>query len=146
MLMTYLKNTSMHTKIKKPSLFYFPRQEKKVKKFLENTNLDTASKEFNESCKESFDIASKCITTGQQKDAVKFVNKAILMAQVFYEKFKDMYEKFVYSNEGIFVGVVVDKTIEEILEKKEVDRSWQEITRFNIQQKLKDIHNDTVKT
>ena len=117
-----------------------------VHKFLEKTNLDTASDEFEEACKNSLAMAGQCSTNGQQDDAKKFIGKAILIVKNYYEEFKDQYEEFVYDSQGIFVGAVVDKTIEEILEKREVDRSWQEITRFNIQAKLKDIHNDSVRS
>ena len=91
-------------------------------------------------------MASQCSTKGQQDDAKRFIEKAIPIVKDYFEEFKDQYEEFVYDSQGIFVGAVVDKTIEEILEKREVGKSWQEITRFNIQKKLKDIHNDSVKT
>ena len=117
-----------------------------VHQFLEKTNLDTASDEFEETCKNSLEMAKQCPTKGQQYDATKFMESGIDMVKDFFDEFEDQYEEFVNDSEGIFVGAVVDKTIEEILEKREVDRSWQEISRFNIQQKLKDIHNDAVKT
>lgn len=123
----------------------FTQIRNSVHKFLEKTNLDTASDEFEETCKNSLVMAGQCSTKGQQDDAKKFIEKAIRIVKDYYEEFKDQYEEFVYDNQGIFVGAVVDKTIEEILEKREVNRSWQEITRFNIQAKLKDIHNDSVR-
>ena len=46
-------------------------------------------------------------------------------------------------NKGIFVGPVGDKSIEEILELRHKQQSWDEITRFNVQRKLKDIYDDT---
>lgn len=117
-----------------------------VHQFLEKTNLDTASDEFEETCKNSLEMAKQCPTKGQQYDATKFMENGIDMVQDFFDEFEDQYEEFVKDSQGIFVGAVVDKTIEEILEKREVDRAWQEISNFNIQQKLKDIHNDAVKT
>ena len=127
-------------------IILFTQIRKGVNQFLKKTNLDTASDEFEETCKNSLAMASQCSTKGQQDDAKRFIEKAIPIVKDYFEEFKDQYEEFVYDSQGIFVGAVVDKTIEEILEKRQVEKSWQEITRFNIQKKLKDIHNDSVKT
>ena len=116
-----------------------------VNRFLDKTNLDTASDEFEEISKNSIGVAKQCPTKGQQEDAVKFVEKGIKTVKDIYEDFKKQYEEFVKENKGIFVGPVGDKSIEEILEKKDIEYSWQQISRFNIQQKLKEIHKDTIK-
>lgn len=143
----YLVNEYMAVyKQQETIVILFTQIRQGVYQFLEKTNLDTASDEFEEACKNSLEMAKQCPTKGQQHDATKFIENAIDMVKDFYEEFKDQYEEFVNDNQGIFVGAVVDKTIEEILEKKEVDRSWRGITQFNIQQKLKDIHNDAVKS
>jgi len=124
----------------------FAQTRNAVREFLQKTNLDSASDEFEETCKNSLDMAKQCKTKGQQEDAVRFVENGIKLIKDFYEDFKKQYEEFVDDNRGIFVGPVGDKAIEEILEKRDMEYSWQEISRFNIQQKLKDIHTDAVRS
>ena len=80
-----------------------------VNRFLDKTNLDTASDEFEEISKNSIGVAKQCPTKGQQEDAVKFVEKGIKMVKDIYEDFKKQYEEFVKENRGIFVGPVGDK-------------------------------------
>ena len=113
-----------------------------VKEFLEKTNLDTATDEFEETCKNSLGIASQCKTKGQQDDAKRFIETAIPIVKDFFAEFKNQYEEFIDDNEEIFVGPVGDKSIEEILEIRNKQQSWDEIVRFNVQRKLKDLHSD----
>lgn len=116
-----------------------------VYEFLNKTNLDTASEEFEETCKNSINIAKQCKTKGQIQDAVKFVEKAIPLVKNLFDEFKTQYGEFVNDNQGIFVGPVGDRQIDDLLERRDMDYAWRDIISFNIQQKLKDIHNDTVR-
>ncbi len=123
----------------------FDQTRNGVREFLNKTNLDTASEEFEETCKNSIDIAKQCKTKGQIEDAVKFVEKAIPLVKNLFDEFKTQYEEFISDNRGIFVGPVGDKQIEDLLERRSMEYAWRDINGFNIQQKLKDIHNDTVR-
>lgn len=113
-----------------------------VKKFLEKTNLDTATDEFEETCKNSLAMASQCPTKGQQEDAKRFTEKGIAIVKDFFAEFKGQYEEFVSETRGIFVGPVGDKTIEAILETRDTQQAWEEITKFNVQRKLKELYDD----
>jgi len=123
----------------------FDQTRSGVHEFLNKTNFDTASDEFEETCKNSIDIAKQCKTKGQTEDAVKFVEKAIPLVKNLFDEFKTQYEEFVNDNRGIFVGPIGDKEIEDLLERRDMDYAWRDISAFNIQQKLKDVHNDTVR-
>lgn len=124
----------------------FDQTRNGVREFLNKTNFDTASDEFEATCKNSIDIAKQCKTKGQIEDAVKFIEKAIPLVKNLFDNFKSQYEEFIDDNRGIFVGPVGDKQLEEILERRSMEYAWRDISGFNIQQKLKDIHNDTVRT
>lgn len=116
-----------------------------VHEFLNKTNFDTATDEFEAISKNSMDIAKQCKTKGQREDAIKFIEKAIPLVKNLFDEFKTQYEEFIADNRGIFVGPVGDKQLEEILERRSMEYVWRDISGFNIQQKLKDIHNDTVR-
>ena len=123
----------------------FGQTREKVRVFLQKTNMDSATDEFEEACKNSLDIAGQSYTKGQKEDAKRFIEKSIPLVKDLFADFKKQYEEFIGDNREIFVGPVGDKTIEEILEKREMDSSWQEISRFNIQKRLKEINAETAK-
>lgn len=115
-----------------------------VREFLSKTNLDTAIREFNEATRNAFDAAGQCPTSKQRDDAKRLVEKAIDTVKPYMEKFKNEYEVFVGANRGTFVGPVSPKTIDDLLEPSERERSWEEIERFNIQRKLQEIYDRAV--
>jgi len=118
----------------------FTQTREMVREFMEKTNLEIATKEFNESCKNSLEMAGQCPTPGQRDDAKKFIEKGILEVERFLNKFKEEYSDFVNDNRGIFVGPVNEKTVEELLEVQERKQTWEELERFNIQSRLRDLH------
>ena len=138
----YVKDLLYLYKSEETVVILFNKGRTGVKEFLEKTNLDTATDEFEETCKNSLGIASQCKTKGQQDDAKRFVETAIPIVKDFFAEFKNQYEEFIDENEEIFVGPVGDKSIEEILEVRNKQQSWDEIVRFNVQRKLKDLHSD----
>ena len=123
----------------------FDQTRNGVNEFLNKTNFDTSVEEFETTYENSLNMAKQCKTKGQQEDALKFVQKATPLVKNMFDEFKTQYEEFISENRGIFVGPVGDSQIEEILEKRDMDYAWRDIRAFNIQQKLKDIHNDTVR-
>ena len=116
-----------------------------VKEFLDKTNLDTATEEFEESCKNSLAMAGQCPTKAQQDDAKRFMEKGIGIVKDFFADFKSQYEEFISDTGGIFVGPVGDNAIEDLLEIKDAEQTWDQITRLDVQSKLKDLYNDALR-
>lgn len=123
----------------------FKQTRESVNIFLNETNLDTATDEFEQTCKNSLGMAGQIQIKGQQQDAKRYVEKAIPIVKDIFADFKKQYESFVRQHKGIFVGPVGDKTLEELLEKRQMEYSWKDIGGFNIQSKLKEVHNDCVR-
>lgn len=122
----------------------FTQIREAVREFLKKTNLDTATREYNEASRNALDVAGQCPTDRQRDDARRFIEKAIETVKPHMEKFKNEYEAFIGANKGIFVGPVSPKTIDDLLEPAERERSWEEIERFNIQGKLQEIYDRAV--
>lgn len=138
----YVKDLMSLYKNEETIVILFDKTRTGVKKFLDKTNLDTATDEFEETCKNSLETAKQCSSKGQQEDAIRFMEKGIGIVKGFFAEFKNQYEEFISDTRGIFVGPVGDKAIEEILETRDTQQTWDQITRFNVQGKLKDLYND----
>jgi hypothetical protein len=122
----------------------FAQTREMVREFMEKTNLETAIREYNDSYKNSLEMANQCPTPRQRDDAKKFVEKGIYEVKRFLDKFNEEYKEFVDSNRGIFVGPVNEKTLEELLEVQERKRTWGELEQFNIQSKLRELHQHCI--
>ena len=112
---------------------------------MDKTNLDTATEEFEESCKNSLAMAGQCPTKAQQDDAKRFMEKGIGIVKDFFADFKSQYEEFISDTKGIFVGPVGDNTIEDLLETRDAEQTWDQITRLDVQSKLKDLYGDALR-
>ncbi|AIF85561.1 hypothetical protein NTE_03533 [Candidatus Nitrososphaera evergladensis SR1] len=133
-------------KLEESIVIVFAQTREGVREFLAKTNLDTAIKEFNAMNENSKGLADQCPTSKQKEDTKRFMEKAANIVSGFLEKFKQEYNEFVDDNRGIFVGPVSDKTLDELLEVRDWQKSWDDIERFNIQSKLKEVYDDCVKT
>lgn len=122
----------------------FTQTREMVREFMEKTNLETAIKEYNDAYKESLDKAGQCPTSRQRDDAKTFVEKGIYEVKRFLDKFNEEYKEFVDTNRGIFVGPVNEKTLEELLEIQERKKTWVEMEQFNIQTKLRELHQHCI--
>jgi hypothetical protein len=90
-------------------------------------------------------LANQCPTPRQRDDAKKFIEKGIYDAKKFLDRFNEEYKEFVNANRGIFVGPVNEKTLEELLEIQERKKTWVEMEQFNIQSKLRELHQHCIK-
>lgn len=122
----------------------FTQTREMVREFMEKTNLETAIREYNDSYKNSLEMADQCPTPRQRDDAKKFVEKGTYEVKRFLDKFNEEYREFVNSSRGIFVGPVNEKTLEELLEVQERKSTWVELERFNIQSKLKELYQQCI--
>ena len=122
----------------------FTQTREMVREFMEKTNLETAIREYNDSYKNSLDMANQCPTPRQRDDAKKFIEKGIYEVKKFLDKFNEEYKEFVDNNRGIFVGPVNEKTLEELLEIQERKKTWIEMEQFNIQTKLRELHQHCI--
>jgi hypothetical protein len=133
-------------KMEETIVIVFAQIREAVREFLRKTNLDSAVKEYNDMTRASLDKTAQCPTTRQREDAKKFADKAIEHVRPFMDKFKTEYERFIDQHRGIFVGAVSTKTIEDLLETSQRERSWADVERVNIQRQLQAVFDDSVKT
>src|SRR5207245_827090 len=109
------------------------------------TNLESAVKEFNAANENSRSLADQCPTSRQKEDSRRLMEKAANLTSPFLEKFKKENTDFINEYRGIFVGPVSDTTLDELLEVRDWQKSWQEIESFNVQTKLKELYDDCVR-
>ncbi|HEY8510690.1 MAG TPA: hypothetical protein VIL31_01950 [Cyclobacteriaceae bacterium] len=120
----------------------FGKTRASVKEFLENTNLDTAQKEYYAAEKEIQDVAKGMQTKGMQEDALRFVNEGAKITRDHLEDFTKAYNEFVNAFREIFIGPVGDRTVEDLVEKQRWDWARNEWQKLNIQGELKKIYDD----
>ncbi len=125
------------------TVIMFGNTRKSVKEFLENTNLDKALKEYTETENRSIEVANNMLTKGQREDAQLFVSNATTNTKPGLRAFTDEYNNFVNEFKEIFIGPVGDRTVEDLLQKKQWEEHKNEWQRLNIQDKLKKIYDDS---
>ena len=117
-----------------------------VRRFLQQTNLDAATKEFAQLTSDSQTLASGCQTDKQQRDAKRFVELALNLVAPQLDAFKGAYSNFVDKNREIFVGPMGSAALDAILKTDARARDFQDIDTFGLQGKLLQLHTDIART
>lgn len=113
-----------------------------VKEFLANTNLDKATREYNESEKHALENANNMLTKGQQEDALLLVKEASKITKEALLSFTEVYNLFIDQFKEIFIGPVGNRTVNDLINKERWDWAKNEWKVIDIQSELKKIYDD----
>ena len=115
-----------------------------VSEFLRDTNLERATREYNEAKAKALDLAADCATSGARQDAIDFVQDAMGLMDPLLKEFNRLYADFIDRNRGIFVGYVDLSRMDELLKLSSAQQACEDLERSNIETTLKDFLDHTV--
>jgi hypothetical protein len=124
-------------------LFRFTEIRSAVAEFLQNTNLDLATREYNEAKARALDLATDCPTSGSRQDAIEFVQATLARVDPLLSGFNQLYTQFIDQNRGIFVGYVDLSRLDELLKLSAAQTACDELERSNIETTLKEFLDHT---
>ena len=126
-------------------LIVFTNTRESVGKFLEGKTFENAEKDFREARDRALSKANECPTSRQRDDAKRFLEKAADKSRRELENFNQYYSNFVDQFKGIFFGPISDSTYNELLEPSDWSNYQGGLESFSIQEKIKQIYNDSDK-
>lgn len=125
------------------AIIVFGETRKSVKDFLENTNLEKITKEYQNANKLALENAANLPTEGQQADGKIFAELAEQLTAQVLTSYTDAYNGFVNEFKEIFIGPVGGRTVNTLIQKERWDRTKQEYKDLNIQGELLKMYTET---